>query len=347
MLWQVAVARWEGRHDGAVSAAAHGEGTPDMRTDTDHPADSEHGGLSRRTVLLGLSGGLALAGTGLGPALSASAATLLNGRWCSPARGRLSSAYGWRTLNGVRAWHAGWDVANPVGTAVYAAAAGTVVRRGWNVVGGRTGNGIVVSHGSGVYTYYGHLNAFRVGNGASVSAGQRIADMGATGNVTGPHLHFEVQIGGIGKDVNPRTHLTNRGAVLGGGWPTLDPEARGQRVKAMQFLLRQRGRSITVDGYHGSQSTATLKAWQRAVKLVGDGQAGPKTWPVLDYVLRQGHGGDHVRALQTLLNKHSAGLLVDGDFGGVTNTAVKSFQGLNNLVKDGEAGPITWQAALS
>lgn len=318
-----------------------------MRTDTDHPADSEHGGLSRRTVLLGLSGGLALAGTGLGPVLSASAATLLNGRWCSPARGRLSSAYGWRTLNGVRAWHAGWDVANPIGTAVYAAAAGTVVRRGWNVVGGRTGNGIVVSHGSGVYTYYGHLNAFRVGNGASVSAGQRIADMGATGNVTGPHLHFEVQIGGIGKDVNPRTHLTNRGAVLGGGWPTLDPEARGQRVKAMQFLLRQRGRSITVDGYHGSQSTATLKAWQRAVKLVGDGQAGPKTWPVLDYVLRQGHGGDHVRALQTLLNKHSAGLLVDGDFGGVTNTAVKSFQGLNNLVKDGEAGPITWQAALS
>lgn len=105
--------------------------------------------------------------------------------------------------------------------------------------------------------YYGHLNTFRVKNGASVSAGQRIADMGATGNVTGPHLHFEVQIGDIGDDVNPRTHVSNRGVVLGGGWPTLDPESRGQRVRAMQYLLRQRGRSITVDGYHGPQSTAT------------------------------------------------------------------------------------------
>lgn len=115
----------------------------------------------------------------------------------------------------------------------------------------------------------------------------------------------------------------------------------------MQFLLRQRGRTITVDGYHGPQSTATLQAWQKASGLVGDGQAGPKTWPVLDYVLRQGHGGNHVRALQTVLNKHSAGLLVDGDFGGVTDTAVKVFQGVNQLVQDGEAGPITWEAALS
>lgn len=305
-------------------------------------------GLTRRTVLLGLAGGLAIAGTAAGPGtLAAAAATLRNGRWCNPAKGRLSSAYGWRTLNGETTWHAGWDIANPIGTAVYAACAGTVVRRGWNVVTGRTGNGLVVSHGDGVYTYYGHLNAFRVANGATVSAGQRIADMGATGNVTGPHLHFEVQIGSIGDDVNPRTHVSNRGVVLGGGWPTLDPEARGQRVKAMQYLLRQRGRSITVDGYHGPQSTATLKEWQISVKLVGDGQAGPKTWPVLDYVLRKGHGGDHVRALQTVLNKHSAGLLVDGDFGGVTDTAVKAFQGVNNLVKDGEAGPVTWQALLS
>lgn len=314
----------------------------------DSTAAEADDGLTRRTVLLGLAGGLAAAGVGWGPgALEAAAATLRNGRWCNPARGRLSSAYGWRTLNGRRSWHAGWDIANPVGTAVYAAAAGTVVRRGTNVVPGRTGNGLVVSHGSGVYTYYGHLNAFRVANGASVSAGQRIADMGATGNVTGPHLHFEVQIGDIGDDVNPRTHLSNRGAVLGGGWPKVDPEARGQRIRAMQYLLRQRGRSIVVDGYHGPDSTATLKAWQRAVGLVGDGQAGPKTWPVLDYVLRRGHGGNHVRALQTVLNKHGAGLLVDGDFGSVTDTAVRNFQSANILVRDGEAGPITWEALLS
>lgn len=317
--------------------------------DVDDPEGADGHGLSRRAVLLGLAGGALLTGAGTwGPGLTAAqAATLLNGSWCNPAKGTLTSAYGWRTINGERQWHAGWDVANPTGSAVYAAAAGTVVRRGVNVVPGRTGNGLVVSHGSGIYTYYGHLNAFRVANGASVSAGQRIADMGETGNATGPHLHFEVQTGSIGDDTNPRTHLSNRGAALGGGWPRLDPEARGKRVTAMQYLLRQRGRSITVDGYHGPQSTATLKAWQSAAGLVADGQAGPQTWGALVYVLRKNHNGNHVRSLQTLLNKHSHGLVVDGDFGGVTDSAIRSFQGLNNMVKDGEAGPLTWRALTS
>jgi murein DD-endopeptidase MepM/ murein hydrolase activator NlpD len=78
-----------------------------------------------------------------------------------------------------------------------------VIRRGTNVLTGRTGYGLVLSHGSNRYTYYGHLNAFRVALNARVSAGQRIADMGATGNVTGPHLHFEIRVDGVAVDPLP------------------------------------------------------------------------------------------------------------------------------------------------
>src|SRR5699024_11402041 len=68
-----------------------------------------------------------------------------------------------------------------------------------------------ISHGGDLYTYYGHLDAYRVGLDASVSAGQLIGDMGATGNVTGPHLHFETHSGGLGTTTNPVPFMTARG----------------------------------------------------------------------------------------------------------------------------------------
>ncbi|GAB3046621.1 peptidoglycan DD-metalloendopeptidase family protein [Sediminivirga luteola] len=308
-------------------------------------------GPSRRLVLITAAGAASVLGAGLiGGGLDvppALAATLKNGRWCNPAIGTLTSGYG--DTAGRQYPHAGWDIANPTGTPIYAAAAGTVVRRGWNVITGRTGNGLVVSHGSNVYTYYGHLSAFRVSQGASVKAGQRIGDMGATGNVTGPHLHFEVQTGSIGSDTNPRTYLSNRGSQIGGSqWPALDPEARGERARAIQYLLRQRGRSVTIDGYMGPQTTSAVKSWQSSQGLVADGQIGPKSWPKLIYTLtRSNADGNHVRALQTVMNKRSAGLLVDGNFGPVMDTALKNWQRANRLAADGQAGPVTWRALVS
>ncbi|MCT2583327.1 peptidoglycan DD-metalloendopeptidase family protein [Actinophytocola gossypii] len=302
--------------------------------------------VTRRGVLgLGVGVGASLAGiTALAPA--ASAATLRDGSWCNPALGYFPNGghYGASRPGGA---HAGQDVTNSTGTAVYAAAAGTVVRRQWGGgLGGRTGNALVISHGGGRYTYYGHLSVYRVSLNQRVAAGQRIADMGATGNVTGPHLHFEIHTGGLGSTTNPVTYLRARGVDLGGGWSSIDPGAAGATVVVIQYLMNQRGHDLVVDGDYGSISVAAVKRFQSASGLVADGQVGPKTWPKLVYALRQGHRGDHVRGLQRALNKRSAGLRIDGDFGSVTNTAVRNYQSANRLVVDGLAGAITWRALV-
>lgn len=304
-------------------------------------------GLSRRGLITGTGLGLALAALGLRTgATTASAATAKNGRWANPALGRFPAGGHYGAPRGGAA-HAGQDVSNSTGTAVYAAAAGTVVRRSWGGgLTGRTGNALVVSHGSGQYTYYGHLNAYRVALNATVAAGQRIADMGATGNVTGPHLHFETHSGGLGVTVNPVTFMTARGVDLGGGWPRIDPGASGRTVVVIQYLMTQRGYGLVADGQYGAVSSDAVKRFQKAKGLVADGQVGPATWPHLVYTLRQGSSGSHVRALQNALNKRSAGLAVDGTFGTVTTSAVRTYQGVNRLVADGEAGPVTWQALV-
>ncbi|MFI6964488.1 peptidoglycan-binding protein [Streptomyces sp. NPDC050255] len=305
------------------------------------------GRLSRRGLITGTGLGLALSALGLQTgATTASAATAKNGRWANPALGRFPAGGHYGAPRGGAA-HAGQDVSNSTGTAVYAAAAGTVVRRSWGGgLTGRTGNALVVSHGSGQYTYYGHLNAYRVALNATVAAGQRIADMGATGNVTGPHLHFETHSGGLGVTVDPVTFMTARGVDLGGGWPRIDPGASGKTVVVIQYLMTQRGYGLVADGQYGTVSSDAVKRFQKAKGLVADGQVGPATWPHLIHTLRQGSSGSHVRALQNALNKRSAGLVVDGTFGTVTTSAVRTYQGVNRLVADGEAGPVTWQALV-
>lgn len=305
------------------------------------------GGLSRRSLLAGLGLGVGASLIGLpGGTPTASAATLKDGRWCAPTQGYYPDGghYGAPRDAGP---HAGQDITSSTGTAVYAAAAGKVIRREWGGgLGGRTGNAVVISHGGGQYTYYGHLSAYRIDLNASVSAGQRIADMGATGNVTGPHLHFEVHAGGLGDTENPVTFMAARGVDLDGGWPRIDPGAAGATVVAIQHLMTQRGYELVADGEFGSVSAEAVKAFQKAKDLVADGQVGPATWPHLVYTLNEGVNGSHVRALQVAMNKRSAGLAVDGDFASVTTSAVRSFQSVNRLAVDGEAGPVTWTALV-
>jgi murein DD-endopeptidase MepM/ murein hydrolase activator NlpD len=94
----------------------------------------------------------------------------------------------------VRAFHHGVDLAAPVGTPIYAAGNGEVIL----ATSGGTGYGrfIVIDHGGGVTTLYGHCSAFAVGVGAKVKKGQAIAYVGSTGSSTGPHCHFEVRRNG-------------------------------------------------------------------------------------------------------------------------------------------------------
>lgn len=84
-------------------------------------------------------------------------------------------------------------------------ASGTVVSAGW---GGAYGYQVVIRHSDGKYSQYAHLSALHVREGRHVSAGQRIARSGSTGNVTGPHLHFEIRTGpGYGSDIDPLVYL--------------------------------------------------------------------------------------------------------------------------------------------
>lgn len=133
--------------------------------------------------------------------------------WANPSVGPITSRYGSRW----GAFHAGTDIAG--GGATYAAAAGRVVRTGWNALAGRTGIGIVLGHGGGQYTYYGHNppGGVKVSTGEQVRAGQRIGAQGATGNVTGTHLHYETHTGGLGRTTNPEPFMRARGVRLGAG----------------------------------------------------------------------------------------------------------------------------------
>ncbi|MBC6434985.1 peptidoglycan DD-metalloendopeptidase family protein [Nostoc sp. HG1] len=117
-----------------------------------------------------------------------------------PAKGMLTSGYGWR-------WgrmHKGVDIAAPVGTPIVAAAPGKVITAGWN--DGGYGNLVEVKHGDGSVTLYAHNSRILVKVGQTVAQGQQIADMGSTGFSTGPHSHFEVHLPGKGA-VNPVARL--------------------------------------------------------------------------------------------------------------------------------------------
>lgn len=101
-----------------------------------------------------------------------------------------------------RSSHTGLDIATSTGTPIAAAASGTVTFSGWK---GSYGNMIVISHGNGVQTYYGHCSKLYVSAGATVSQGQTIATVGSTGNSTGPHLHLEVRVNGVA--YNPQNYV--------------------------------------------------------------------------------------------------------------------------------------------
>lgn len=119
-----------------------------------------------------------------------------------PVRGRISGVFGsQRILNGQpRAPHYGLDVAGPVGTPVVAAQAGRVTLADEFHFFGRL---LVIEHGHGVHTLYAHLSDILAAPGQEVAAGERVALMGATGRVTGPHLHFSLGLGPVWLDPQP------------------------------------------------------------------------------------------------------------------------------------------------
>lgn len=112
-----------------------------------------------------------------------------------------ASTYGWRIdpFTGHRAMHEGVDFSAAPGTPIFAAAAGIVINVERHP---QYGNLIEIDHGNDISTRYAHAAEVFVQNGALIKRGQKIASVGSTGRSTGPHLHFEVRVGGIAQNPN-------------------------------------------------------------------------------------------------------------------------------------------------
>ena len=128
------------------------------------------------------------------------------GRFMWPCRGTITSYFGWRThpVFGTTKYHSGMDIGVDYGTPIYAADSGTVIYSGW--LGGY-GYAVMIDHGSGLVTLYGHNQALNVYEGQYVSKGTCIAYAGSTGYSTGPHCHFEVRL--HGEVTEPLNYLPN------------------------------------------------------------------------------------------------------------------------------------------
>ena len=116
-----------------------------------------------------------------------------------PCNGPITSPYGYRThpIFGTTIFHAGVDIGVDYGTPIHAADSGTVIYSGW--ISGY-GNAVIIDHGGGIETLYGHNQSLNVSEGQSVSKGDVVAYAGSTGNSTGPHCHFEVDVNGSPTD---------------------------------------------------------------------------------------------------------------------------------------------------
>ncbi|MFD0340064.1 peptidoglycan DD-metalloendopeptidase family protein [Streptomyces sp. NPDC127117] len=126
-----------------------------------------------------------------------------------PVPGNHTTGYRASGSNWSSGSHTGIDFPVATGTSVKSITSGTVVAAGW---GGAYGNQVVIKHADGHYSQYGHLSSISVSTGQAVSAGQQLGLSGATGNATGPHLHFEVRTGpAYGSDIDPIAFLASHG----------------------------------------------------------------------------------------------------------------------------------------
>ena len=150
---------------------------------------------------------------------SSSSSSSSSGSSSSPGNATSSYGFGWPVANhtigtgyGVKGkywslgYHTGIDFPVSDGTAVFSIGDGQVVDAGYSSA---YGNNIIIYHGNNIYSLYAHASSLLVSSGAHVTKGQQIMKSGHSGNVTGPHLHFEIRTPGykFANCVNPRSYL--------------------------------------------------------------------------------------------------------------------------------------------
>jgi murein DD-endopeptidase MepM/ murein hydrolase activator NlpD len=123
-----------------------------------------------------------------------------------PCKGWKTSNFGYRIspFTGRREFHKGFDIANRKGTPIVATADGVISFAGSK---GLLGNTVIIDHGHGMVTRYGHLDKITAKRGKPIKRGDKVATMGNTGRSTGPHVHYEIHLNGI--PVNPEKYILN------------------------------------------------------------------------------------------------------------------------------------------
>ncbi|MEU2230375.1 M23 family metallopeptidase [Streptomyces vietnamensis] len=146
-------------------------------------------------------------------ASSSSAGTTSSSGWVAPIAGAgMSTPYHQAGSMWSSGYHTGVDFIASTGTPVHAVGPGTVYSAG---DGGAYGNQVVIQHADGTFSQYAHLSSISVSAGQTVTGGEQIGLSGATGNVTGPHLHFEMRTGPeYGSDIDPLAALRSHGVSI-------------------------------------------------------------------------------------------------------------------------------------
>lgn len=210
---------------------------------------------------------------------------------------KITSRFGMRTLNGVTKLHKGIDLVAKTASGgsavdyVTAHTGGTVVGSGYDA---SAGNYIKIQTAPGIIMVYYHLANRAVDTGKAVKQGDILGYMGATGNVTGAHLHWGIQVNGEWVDPEPYLDCdypaladTAEGTdtkLVTVSLPVLSRGDKGEDVRAMQALLALRGYPCGVhgtDGSFGPDTQAALKAYQTDRSLTVDGLCGPECWTSL------------------------------------------------------------------
>lgn len=270
----------------------------------------------------------------------------------NPVVGRVSSEYSpnrKHPVTGRLLPHLGIDIAAPTGTKVVAVFAGEVdaVRTGsYNgdqrsgALAGRTGNGVVITNPDGESQYYGHLSKVSVRKGDKVTAGQKIGEVGATGVVTGPHLHLEMHDAN-GNTRNPRVDFKHFGVTPGEGG-AVDVKPVGSVKPAPKPKPSSKAKvwphkNLLVDGSFGKVSVTALQVMLAGIKKYSgriDGDFGPMTRKALQSWL---HGLGYYKGR------------IDGDFGDMSVKALQRFLVAKGELPslayvDGDLGKTTWKA---
>jgi len=129
-------------------------------------------------------------------------------------------------------------------------------------------------------------------------------------------------------------------------WPVMgrgDLDLNSVDVRMVQYLLRDRGLSVAVDGRFGVRTQERVHQFQLSRRLASTGKVDGPTWKQLIVILHPGDHGDAVRAMQSSLQQYDEGLSIDGHFGRRTIKSLRAFHKLMHLPSNDAVGPLTWQ----